>query len=369
MTEPLGHERARRLKERLVAAGRAVCRSDALLTNWSEAAPELVGAADQLVALREAIDVLAGGGDLAVPKGRASWDTSFTPALPRFVVVAGMSARRMSPWRDQAWRNELGWVASLRSLGDRQLAHLTAINDWLAATKGGRVAPVPRRVRSAEILGDEKALDDLSRSALFMDGRLSWDLLAAVPVEPPLALRRVGPGGAVLVVENSDPYWLCVDALDGQEGPIGLVAWGQGRAGTRSLPTLAREPGVTGPIWYWGDFDPVGLDIPIAASAGVEVAGLGPLLPAAPFYEAMAEHAERSGGTECRMPWPARDRSAWLGADLWTEFAAVVACGRRVAQEVLGPDQVRAAAGRLGAPARRAGGLTNATSSAGFPDA
>ncbi|MGH9280923.1 MAG: hypothetical protein ACRD12_22890, partial [Acidimicrobiales bacterium] len=112
MTEPLGYERAGHLKERLVAGGRAVCRSEALLTSWSEAAPELIGAADQMVALREAIDVLANASELAVPKGRASWDTSFTPALPRFVVVAGMSQRRLSPWRDQAWRHELGWVAS-----------------------------------------------------------------------------------------------------------------------------------------------------------------------------------------------------------------------------------------------------------------
>jgi len=352
MTEALGSERARRLKEGLVATGRAVCRSEPLLTHWAAAAPELMGTIDQMVALREAIDVLADAGDLTVPKGRASWDTSFTPALPRFVVVAGVSGRRLSPWRDQAWRHELGWVASLRALGDRQLAYLTAINEWLAATKGGRVPVVPQRIRSAEIFGDEKALDELCRSMLFADGRLSWELLAAVPVEPPLAVRRVGPGGAVLVVENSDPYWLCVEALAGQTGPIGLVAWGQGRAGMRSLPTLAREPEVAGPVWYWGDFDPVGLDIPMETSAAVEAAGLGPLRPADPLYEAMAEHAERTGGTECRTPWGLRDRSKWLGPQLCVRFERVAAAGRRVAQEVLGPQQVVMAAQRLGVECR-----------------
>ncbi|MGH9279016.1 MAG: Wadjet anti-phage system protein JetD domain-containing protein, partial [Acidimicrobiales bacterium] len=225
---------------------------------------------------------------------------------------------------------------------------LMAINDWLVATKGGRVPTVPHRIRSAEILGDEKAFDELSRSALFMDGRLSWELLAATPIEPPLALRRIGPRGGVLVVENSDPYWLCVEALAGQEGTIGLVVWGQGQAGIRSLPTLAREPYVTGPVWYWGDFDPTGLAIPIAASAGVEAAGLGPLRPAEPFYEAMADHAERTGGTECRTAWGERDRSSWLGVPLWKRFSPVVGRGRRVAQEVLGPEQVRIVAASLG---------------------
>ncbi|MGQ0744192.1 MAG: hypothetical protein ACT4OS_07645 [Acidimicrobiales bacterium] len=344
MTEPLGYERARRLHQRLVDAGRAVCRFEPLLAHWVAAAPELIGAGDQMVSLRQAIEALVEEGRLTVPKGRLSWDSSFTPALPRFVVVAQMSRRRLNPWREMVWRHELGWVASLQTMSDRQLIHLTAINDWLVSTRGGRVAAVPQRIRSAEIFGDEKVLDELARSALFVDGRLSWALLAAAPVEPPLALRRVGPGGAVLVVENSDPFWLCVEALIGQQGPIGLVAWGQGRAGMRSLPTLARDPGVSGPVWYWGDFDPAGLAIPVDTSDAVAATGLGPLVAAVPFYSAMADHAERSGGTECRTPWGSRDYSAWLGAPLWARFAAVIEGNLRVAQEVLGPELVVSAA-------------------------
>lgn len=250
-------------------------------------------------------------------------------------------------WRDQPWRDGLGWVASLRTVTDGNLAALLAINDWLAATKGGRVPVVPQRIRSAEVLGDEKALDALSKTALFGEGRLTWELLAAVPVEPPLALRRVGSGGAVLVVENADPYWLAVEALRGCRGAVGLVAWGQGRGGGRSLPTLALEPDVSGPVWYWGDFDPVGLDIPTSASPAIEAAGLGPLLPAVPLYEAMADHADRAGGTECGSRWGDRPRSCWLGQHLWARFALVVEGGQRVAQEVLGPEQVIGAVQRL----------------------
>jgi hypothetical protein len=344
----LGEERAERLLARLVSAGRTMCRSEALLGHWAAAAPELVGAIDQTVALREAIDVLALAGGLTVPKGRGSWDVSFRPALPRFVLVRGVGqARREQTWRTHPWRDELGWVASQRTVTDRNLAHLMAINDWLVVTRGGQVPEVPQRIRSAEVLGDEKALDQLSTTTLFGEGRLSWKLLSAVPIAPPLAVRRVGAGGAVLVVENSDPYWLACEALRDHAGPVGLVAWGQGRATLHSLPTLALEPEVTGPVWYWGDIDPAGLDIPAAASPAVAAAGLGPLLPAEPLYEAMADHLDRAGPTPGFEKWGGKDRSAWLGQCLWERFSAAVDTGQRVAQEVVGPDQVMDAVQRL----------------------
>lgn len=344
----LGEERAQRLRARLVDAGQIMCRSEALMRHWAAAAPELVGAVDQTTALSEAIDVIAAGGGLTVPTGRSSWDRSFSPALPRFVVVKGIGqARRERAWRTLPWRGELGWVASLRVLTDANLAHLLAINDWLAATRGGRVPVVPQRIRSAEVLGDEKALDNLSRSKLFGEGRLSWELLAATPLAPPLAVRQVGGGGAVLVVENSDPYWLACEALAGHAGPVGLVAWGQGRGGVHSLPTLALEPGVTGPVWYWGDIDPAGLDIPSAASPAVAATGLGPMLPAVPLYEAMADHLDQAGPTPGREVWDRKDHTAWLGPQLWARFREVVESGGRVAQEVVGPDQVIAAVQKL----------------------
>lgn len=344
----LGEERAQRLQLRLVTAGRVLCRSDALVAHWAAAAPELVGSIDQTVALREAIDALALAGSVTVPKGRDSWDGSFRPGLPRFVLVANVGqVPREQTWRTHPWREEMGWASSLRTITDHNLAHLMAVNDWLVATKGGHVPVVPQRIRSAEVLGDEKALDALARTALFGPGRLSWALLAAVPVEQPLAIRRVGGGGAVLVVENSDPYWLAVDALRCRGGPVGLVAWGQGRAGVRSIATLAQEPDVTGPVWYWGDFDPTGLDIPVAASPAVEAAGLGPIRPAEPLYEAMADHVDRAGPTPGRETWGTKERSAWLGLRLWSRFFTVVETGQRVAQEVVGPEQVAGAVQQL----------------------
>jgi hypothetical protein len=343
-----GSELAHRLHQRLIAAGRVECRADVLVRHWAAAAPELVATIDQTSALREAIDALAIAGALTVPKGRDSWDNSFRPPLPRFVLVKGVSqARREQTWRTQPWREELGWVASLRTVSDGNLAQLMAINDWLVATKGGHVPEVPQRIRSAEVLGDEKALDGLSKTSLFGDGRLSWGLLAAMPVEPPLALRRVGSGGAVLVVENADPYWLACQALRDRGGPVGLVAWGQGKAGMRSLPTLALEPEVTGPVWYWGDVDPSGLDIPAAASPAVAAVGLGPLLPAKALYGAMADHLDRAGPTPGIEKWGAKDRSAWLGPVLWARFAVAVETAQRVAQEVVGPEQVTEAVQQL----------------------
>lgn len=103
---------------------------------------------------------------------------------------------------------------------------------------------VPRRIRSAEIFGDEKTLDGMSTTTLFGAARLTWDLLAVIEIEPPLAIRHVGSEAGVLVIENADPFWLAVQALQGTAGLVSVVAWGAGRSGERSLPSLAREPGV-----------------------------------------------------------------------------------------------------------------------------
>ena len=89
-------------------------------------------------------------------------------------------------------------------------------------------------------------------------------------------------------------------------------------------------------MWYWGDVDPIGLVIPASASAQIQAADLGPLRLAQPLYDAMADHIDRVGPTEGRD----RRGPGWLGARLWERFAPVVGVGGRVAQEVLGPDQV-----------------------------
>jgi len=219
---------AERLRDGLHALGRVRVPLDAVLSVWASAAPDLTGSAESLAALAASLRALADAGLLELPAGR-SWDRSTRPPLPRFVTVPG-SRRERPPdrWRSFPWRKELGWVASLPYVGDTNFEALIAIDTWLARHDADG-PPVPVRVRSAEVFGDEKRLDDFVKTRLFGPGRLSLELLGAVRYPPPLPTRLVGDGSSILIVENMDPFWVCVEAARTTAGSVGRVAWGAAR--------------------------------------------------------------------------------------------------------------------------------------------
>ena len=64
----------------------------------------------------------------------------------------------------------------------------------------------------------------MARTGLFGPGRLSMELLACQRIPPPLAAAEVGSGADVLVVENSDPYWVAIETLRTEAtNSVGLV--------------------------------------------------------------------------------------------------------------------------------------------------
>jgi len=333
---------AERLRDGLRALGRVRVPLDTVLSVWASAAPELTGSAESLAALAASLRTLADAGLLDLPAAR-SWDRSTRPPLPRFVTVPA-SRRERTPdrWRSFPWRKELGWVASLPYVADTNFEALVAIDTWLARRDpDGPSAPV--RVRSAEVFGDEKRLDDLLKTRLFGPGRLSLELLGAVRYPPPLPTRLVGDAPSVLIVENVDPFWVCVEAARGAVGSVGRVAWGAGKSAVASVASLAWDDPRPSVIWYWGDLDPEGVRIAADVARAAEVVGLPPVRPAMTLWSAMLAHPGKQPGT---VRW--EDVSGtWLGHDLWSRAAPVRAAHARVAQEDLGVEEVARAVGRL----------------------
>jgi hypothetical protein len=188
-----------------------------------------------------------------------------------------------------------------------------------------------------EIFGAEKALDALARTTLFGPGRLTYELLACVRYPAPLPGVCVGDGPDVLVVENSDPYWAAVEVLRAREaGRVGIVVWGCGRSFPSQVTSLAVDVAGRGPVhgttWYWGDLDPVGVDIAVAAAAAggsaVDVQparGLWASFAACPITDAGAYR------------WTDAGRE-WLGPQLWDDLSAARTAGGRVAQEAVSLD-------------------------------
>jgi hypothetical protein len=320
---------------------------DTLLVLWAEAVPRLVGEPDSMPTLVATLTGLAEQGTIDLPAG--SWDRSHTPAAPRFVTVA--AARRIpgeKPWLRFPWCAELGWASSLKALNPKQFGQLMVVNDWLAATAGKPVAVVPHRFRSAELFGNEKALDTLAKTAMFAEGRLSYELLRCTRYAPPLPAAVVGPGPDVLVVENSDPYWVAIEALRTLAShPIGAVVWGCGSSFPSQVASLATDVAgrgpVTGTIWYWGDLDPRGVAIAASAAAEAAANGLGPLLPAESLWGAFASCDVSQPGQHL---WSDTGRS-WLGEQLWLELEGVRDGAGRVPQEAVPLEAVMAWAALL----------------------
>lgn len=313
---------------------------DTIWKLWTRSAPRLIGTINQTTELEAALRDLAERGIIELPV--AAWDTSTEPPLPRSVTVpAARRVKRARGWVSFPWRRELGWAASLPSLSDALFDDLVAINDWL--TRAGATAQLlPVRYRSAEIFGDEKRLEALARTGLFGAGRLGFELLACVRRAAPLPAALVGNGPDLLVVENSDTYWVAVDVLGGLTNqPVGAVAWGSGETFPSQVQTLGVDVGGRGPVtgrcWYWGDLDPVGLRIATAAAAEAQTAGIAQILPAMELWAAMSAQPVQQAG---KVDWSGAQGRRWLSAGLWDRLAGVRAAQGRVAQEAVPPAAV-----------------------------
>jgi hypothetical protein len=312
-----------------------------LWTLWTTAAPRLIGDAAQAAALAAALRELATRGQLELPT--TAWDTATSPPLPRSISIpAARRALLAKEWIRFPWRHELGWIASLPTLSDSRLRELIAVNDWLARTDGGNADVVPVRYRSAELFGDEKCLDGMVRTSLFGPGRLSLDLLACVRIPAPLPSITVGPGPDVLIVENSDTYWVAADVLRSRhDDRIGTIAWGCGNAFPSQVTALGVDVGGRGPVagvvWYWGDLDPAGLAIATDAAAAAAAARLPEIRPASALWAAMADRPVQNKGNVNWSAMPGRD---WLGDRLWEQTAAVREARGRVAQESVPADVI-----------------------------
>jgi hypothetical protein len=326
------------LRDAIIATGRVKLPDDALWSLWCRAVPRLAGSADQRQVLTRSLEILVNEQVIELPTSQQSRMTA--TRLPRYAIVP--SARRdgrAQPWKSYPWLRRLGWISSLPHVADDLFDDLVAINAWLAGIGDRAVPIVPVRYRSAEILGREKRLDELAATRLFGPDRLDLELLSCRRIAPPLAAAAVGPGADVLVVENSDTYWVVLESLRSVDGHgIGVVAWGSGRSFPSQVAALGVDVAGRGPVrgntWYWGDYDPLGIDIAVAAAqAADEIA----VRPAAGLWAAMAKVGVQGVGEH---DW-ARDAGAdWLGDDLWDTLQHVRTARGRVAQELVPVDVV-----------------------------
>ena len=209
------------------------------------------------------------------------------------------------------------------------------MNDWLQVNRDPLV--VPSRERSAEIFGDEKALDRLIGTTLFTPDRLSLELLRCRRVVPRLHCEPVGKGSVLLIVENSDTFDSLVTVLRKRnDHRVGLVGWGAGTGFEASVLSIANFGRTIAEVSYFGDIDENGLRIPANAALIAGGAGLPLVRPATGLYSALFSLGDPQPGQRSVPTDIAASVAAWLDPVHREEAARLLSGGWRLAQEQVG---------------------------------
>jgi hypothetical protein len=291
------------------------------------------------------LSLLAETDEILLPKGKRLYDRSGSGDLPAWVELVRPNALStplpVDPERF-AWAPELRFACTVRDA--RQLHVLLRVQQFLA--DGGRQRPlVPVKERSVELFGKEKRLEMIKNSTLFLPGRLSLDLLRCFSVPPPLVWESTPDAGAlrpVLVLENHSTYHsFC--RWNKESGIFAAVVYGSGDALKTSAAGLAevvRPLSWDGRFVYFGDIDPEGLLIPLAASAALSNAEMPPLTAHHGCYQHLLERANQvslPSGAKLGLP---EDCQVWLRADLATKIEYWFDRGIRIPQELVGWEQL-----------------------------
>jgi hypothetical protein len=337
---------AARMTDTLSAEPRRRIYLERLWQVHATADPGAVGGSVRRERLSAALTLLAAQGVLCP----AATSDRGRPPLPSFVDLSRPARPDPPSMPAIAWHYRLSWVITA-GLSSAQLRVCERINQFLRT--GGADRPVvPTRERSLELFGDEKRLDALLGGALFRgDKRLTLELLRCRQTVAPLAYERVGPGPGALVAENTATFDSLVRVIRDHHGhgPVGLVAFGEGRHFDVSAPYLSQLDPPPAPVWYFGDLDAKGLEIPQLANRRLAAVGLAPVRPAVALYRLLL-----TNGTPAKVNRPPAASGlaalvGWLPAELRDPAARLLA-GHRLAQEAVGYEQLCDAGAWLSAP-------------------
>lgn len=351
MTAPEIDERQLKQFERALLAGNAVRVSGQEL--WGALAKVFPhrepGPAERRLLLGALRSMEVRGSIRLPPEHGKRWDRSMDPAVPTSVdVIREQSTPSGFPWRTFPWHQNLHWVVQCRNLSTQQVEFLRRVHDGFV--NGLFREPAPLKYRSLQLTGDEKLLASLATTSLFGTSRLTLDLLACLPDALPLAWEAVGDGGRMVIFENAGPFAVARRVLaELDTRPYDLVAYGGGRGLLAALGHLKTIERTVRSLHYVGDLDHAGLDIALAARKSAAELGLPDLLAAEELHRQMLLAAESFSYS---LGWPAQERFSEsdrekvlevISPSLRNQVHGVLRAGRRIPEEVLGPEEFRTA--------------------------
>jgi hypothetical protein len=323
---------------------------EALWRMFAAAFPVRPQGAEERCWFLDALVELERQGMVRLPPARSPrWDRSLGLTVPASVDrVSAPAPAKDKSWRLFPWHPALQWIADLSQINPQQIAFLHRVHE--AMVRGWLEKPAPLKYRSLQLTGHEKGLARLAITQLFGQGRLSLELLGCVREAVPMAWESVSDRPSMLIFENAGPFWVARQTLGRMsEPPYGMVGYGGGKSFQASLQHLLTIGRPLKAIHYVGDMDSSGLMIAEAAHHAAVRIDLPRILPAPGFHRAMLEAAGRFGYPKGWPTGPGGDPMEAeggflnsLSVDLRKRMLAVVNSGRRIPEEVLGPDEMEA---------------------------
>lgn len=302
---------------------------------------------DSRARLAAAVAELERQGLARLPAAKRLWDRATLPPMPAWLERPPVVRPAKAALPERVWRAELAQAGALVTTLE-EFRTVEAVDAFLHSG-GGSADVVPHRSRSLQVFGHEKALDKLMRTRLFLSGALSLDLLRCYMPPLPLTAQHTGDPGSrptLLVAENHSTYasMLTVARERAAAGPALAIAYGGGNQFPSSVVGATQLDPVPVAIGYFGDLDVKGLQIPRSAARLAVEAGLPAPTPARPLYQALLDRdlTETTAGSAVGEPL-ARELTAWLDdPSLQRRVVEHLCAGRRLAQEAIGPVELRA---------------------------
>ncbi len=335
---------------RLAHASGKQLKSAELWKYFAEAFPYRPGGVENRKWLQRALQEAADQGIIRLPSSRGPcWDRTLEPPLPTVVWKTPPQGGRgdEESWRDYPWLPQLRWITDMPTLSQEHVIFLKRVHE--ALREGMLQRPAPFTYRSLQLTGNEKRLGELQHTALFRPGRLSLTLLGCIPNIPPLVLEEIGASPNALIFENAAAFRTASTVLKQcPSPPYGLLGFGSGASFERSILHFTLMEHQIERIEYVGDLDRHGIGIARRAAEVAHNEHLPPVVPAQGLHRAMLQSVRQFGypeGLEYQEKERRSDTSdealaAWLPKEVRVDVLKIIQAGRRVPEEVLGPDEL-----------------------------
>ena len=171
----------------------------------------------------------------------------------------------------------------------------------------------------------------------------------ALTLNHALVIKEIGASPVALIFENAAAFRTAATLLKQHTSPpYGWLGFGSGASFERSVLHFTLVEHQIERIEYVGDLDRHGLRIARGAAELAQSEHLPPVVPARGLHRAMLQSVQQFGYPEGLEYQPKERRSdasdealaAWLPEDVRIDVLKIIQTGRRVPEEVLGPDEL-----------------------------